>query len=121
MSTKAKSVTTSTRKQTRRHYTAQEKCQAVLAIWTERRSMAQVGKDLQVSWSQLHVWQDQALSGMLQALEPKTKATDRPSPLSVKLQKLLAKRGLVEQVSGTASASLQKRLAEVQDTQKQTP
>jgi len=120
MSTKDRSVTKSSRKRQRRQYTVQEKCQAVLAIWTERRSITEIGKELQVSWSQLRAWQNQALEGMLRALEPKRKGADRPAPLTAKLQRLLAKKGLAEQASEAVTPSLQKRLSEVQDAQKQT-
>jgi hypothetical protein len=82
--------------------------------------MTEMGRELQVSWSQLHSWQDQALEGMLRALEPKRKGTDRPPPLTAKLRKLLAKKGLTEQATAVVTPSLQRRLSEIQDTKKQT-
>ena len=52
-------------------HTASEKAQAVLAIWTERVKTAQVMKTLQVPYITLQQWQDRAMEGMLQALEPR--------------------------------------------------
>lgn len=117
MSTKAKSTTKTSRKRVRRRHTALEKCQAVLAIWTERRSTSEIGKQMGVSWSQLRTWQDQALEGMLRALEPRQKAADRPAALTPKLQKLLASKGLTEAAAQTVTPALQKRLSEIQKAQ----
>lgn len=122
MSTKATSTTrkTGTRaRRTRRQYTAIEKCQAVLAIWTERQSMSEVSRRLQVAWSQLNSWQNQALDAMLEALGPKKRAEDRSPELSGKLQNLLRKKGLSAEASSMVTPALQKRLSEVQTSQDQ--
>ncbi len=52
-------------------YGAVEKCRAVLAVWTERKKAAEVCRELEVSASLLWQWQDRALSGILEALEPR--------------------------------------------------
>jgi hypothetical protein len=45
-----------------------------------------------VTWNQLSLWQDQAMAGMLQALEPKRGVPCGNLPLSVRLQGLLARK-----------------------------
>lgn len=52
-------------------YGAQEKCRAVLALWSERQKAAALARELGVSQALLWQWQDRALSGMLAALEPR--------------------------------------------------
>jgi transposase-like protein len=76
----------------RHRYTAAEKCQAVLALWTERSSGAELCQQLGVTWNQLSQWQDQAMAGMLQALEPKRGVPCGNLPLSVRLQGLLTRK-----------------------------
>lgn len=76
----------------RHRYTAAEKCQAVLALWTERSSGAELCQQLGVTWNQLSQWQDLAMAGMLQALEPKRGVPCGNLPLSVRLQGLLARK-----------------------------
>ncbi len=43
--------------------TAQEKCQAVLSIWTERRKPGEVCREMGVAWGILKQWQDRAMEG----------------------------------------------------------
>jgi hypothetical protein len=74
-----------------RQHSASQKVQAVLAIWTERVKTAEVMKSLQVNYITLQQWQDRAMEGMLQALEPRVNLTDGGA-LSPKLQAILAKR-----------------------------
>ena len=52
-------------------YGAQEKCRAVLAMWSERKKASVLCRELAISQALLWQWQDRALSGMLAALEPK--------------------------------------------------
>lgn len=80
------------RKASRRRYTAAEKCRSVLALWTERSSGAELCKQLGVTWSQLSQWQEQAMEGMLLGLEPKSRGPNGNTPLSVRLQALLARQ-----------------------------
>ena len=86
--------TTGTRglKASRRRYTAAEKCRSVLALWTERGSGSEICRQLGVTWSQLSQWQEQAMEGMLQALSPKPRVPNGNTPLSVRLQALLARQ-----------------------------
>src|SRR5271165_7527711 len=89
-------------------HTASEKAQAVLAIWTERVKTAQVMKTLQVPYITLQQWQERAMEGMLQALEPRVNLADG-AVLSPRIRALLDKR---QQQIG--KERLTKRLAELQ-------
>jgi hypothetical protein len=51
-------------------------------------------REMGVAWTQLAQWQDKALEGMVRALEMQRKSKPVASPLSVRLQRLLAKKGL---------------------------
>jgi hypothetical protein len=72
-------------------HTASEKAQAVLAIWTERVKTAQVMKTLQVPYITRQQWQERAMEGMLQALEPRVNLADGAA-LSPRIRALLDKR-----------------------------
>jgi transposase-like protein len=52
-------------------YGAAEKCRAVLAVWMERKKASVLCREMGVSASLLSQWQDRAVSGMLEALEPR--------------------------------------------------
>ena len=54
----------------RLRHTAEEKCRAVLSIWTERCKPGEVCRELGVDWGVLAQWQDRAMEGMLMALQP---------------------------------------------------
>ncbi len=62
-------------------YGAVEKCRAVLAVWTERRPAAELCREMGMSATLFSQWQDRALSGMLEALEPRgtTAGTEGPA------------------------------------------
>ena len=77
-------------KRARRKHTPEEKCRAVLAIWTERRRPGEVCRDLGVDWGILQQWQDRAMEGMLMGLQPRT-WVDRGVALSPRLAVLLKK------------------------------
>lgn len=49
----------------------EEKCRAVLAIWTERMKAVEVRQEMGISGSLLIQWQERAMEGMLEALEPR--------------------------------------------------
>ena len=72
-------------------HTASQKAQAVLAIWTERVKTAEVMKTLQVPYVTLQQWQERAMEGMLQALEPRVNLSDGAA-LSPRIRALLDKR-----------------------------
>ncbi len=72
-------------------HTAQEKAQAVLAVWTERVKPATVMRTMGINYVQLQQWQDRAMEGMLQALESRVNLSDGAA-LSPRLRALLQKR-----------------------------
>ena len=83
-----------TRKKARRtirRFSAADKCRAVLTLWTERRSLTELCRELGVSWNVLNQWQEVGMAGLLQALEPKRKVPCGQIPLSTRLQGLLAR------------------------------
>jgi transposase-like protein len=90
-------------------HTASEKAQAVLAIWTERVKTAEVMKAMGVQYMTLQQWQERAMEGMLQALEPRVNLADG-AVLSPRIRALLDKR---QQQVG--KEKLSKRLAELQE------
>ena len=90
-------------------HTASEKAQAVLAIWTERVKTAEVMKTMGVTYMMLQQWQERAMEGMLQALEPRVNLADG-AVLSPRIRALLDKRQ--QQVW---KEKLSKRLAELQE------
>ena len=47
------------------------KCEAVLSIWSERRKPAEVCRELGINWAVLSQWQNKALEGMIESLDPK--------------------------------------------------
>ena len=56
-------------KKERTVHSAQQKCQAVLALWTGRRRPSEVCRELNVPSNLLQAWQERAMEGMLKALE----------------------------------------------------
>jgi transposase-like protein len=83
-------VGTEPRKRQSRVYSAKEKAQAVLALWSGRRSPSALTKELEVPWGLLNTWEQRALSGMLTALDPtwKQAAEEQPS-LPRRVEKLI--------------------------------
>ena len=94
-----------------RPFTAPQRVQAVLAIWTERRRPVEVCRELAITEKVLSHWEQRALSGMLKALESQTRREGGPA-LSPKLERLLA-----QQAARHAGrlARLDKRLAKLQE------
>src|SRR5512147_1592543 len=92
-------------------FTAPQRVQAVLAIWTERRRPVEVCRELAITEKVLSQWETRALSGMLKALEAQSKLEPGPA-LSPKLERLLARQALQQQ---GRMAQLEKRLAKLQD------
>lgn len=92
---------------------AMEKCQAVLAVWTEKRKPAEICRELGVPWMVLSEWQKRAMEGMLQALEPRARLDKGPA-LSPRLQALLEKNRLTL----PAQSRLEKTLSKAQDARK---
>lgn len=74
-------------------YGAVEKCRAVLAVWTERKKASVLCRELTVSGSLFSQWQDRALCGMLQALEPRGTREGAQGPaLSAQVKRLLDRK-----------------------------
>jgi transposase-like protein len=71
-------------------YTPEEKCRAVLSVWTERRKPGEVCREMGVTWAILQQWQDRAMEGMLLALQPRV-PVERGVALSLRLAVLLRK------------------------------
>lgn len=74
----------------RRIFNPQQKITAVLSIWTERRSSAQICQELDISPNLLGQWQNLAIEGMLKALDPTKK--DPLPPLNPRLSRLIEKK-----------------------------
>ena len=94
---------TAEKKTGRRRFTAAEKCRAVLALWTERSSGAELCKELGTTWNMLNLWQEQAMEGMVQSLEPKRQAPCGNAPLNPRLQGLLERKAARRALEGADS------------------
>jgi transposase-like protein len=89
-----------------RPHSSREKAEAVLAVWTEKRTPAAIARELGVNWQILQNWQDRALMGMLEALESRVSATmEKPPTLSRRLRQLLDKQARHEQAAKEAKAA----------------
>jgi len=89
-------------------HTAEEKCQAVLTLWTERRKPGEICRELGVAWGVLQQWQDRAMEGMLLSLQPRV-TVERGVALSPRLAVLLEKKSRVGLLRG-----IDKRLKRLQ-------
>jgi transposase-like protein len=89
-------------------YSAQEKAQAILAVWTERCKPAEVCRQMKVNWITFNQWQQRAMEGMLQGLESRVNLA-RGEALSPRLQALLRSR---QQAASTRK--LAQRLEQIQ-------
>jgi len=98
-------------------FTPQQRVQAVLAIWTERRRPVELCRELAISDKVLSQWEKRALSGMLKALDAQTRLEAGPT-LSPKLERLLAQQ--VARQTGRM-ARLEKRLVKLQDPKAAPP
>jgi transposase-like protein len=115
METKTKnSSTTSNNPKPKKHrqpspsYSAQEKAQAILAVWTERCKPVEVCRQLKVNWITFNQWQQRAMEGMLQALESRVNLA-RGEALSPRLQSLLRNRQ-----TAASTNKLARRLEQIQ-------
>jgi transposase-like protein len=102
------------------NYSAQEKAQAVLSVWTERASASEVCRQLDLNWITLQQWQERAMEGMLQALEPRVNLA-KGAALSPRLQALLAKRHKPPQGKKLAERLEQIQLANTPEPAAQNP
>ena len=90
-------------------HTAEEKCRAVLSVWTERRKPGEVCQELGVAWSILNQWQERAMEGMLLALQPRIPVTEKTVALNSRLAVLLERKSRRGGMKG-----LERRLARLQ-------
>ena len=98
----------------RLRHTAEEKCRAVLSVWTERKKPGEVCRELGVAWGILKQWQHRAMEGMLLALQPRV-PVERGVALSPRLAVLL-KRSQAGMMRG-----LDRRLKKLQGNLKVAP
>ena len=89
-------------------HTAEEKCRAVLSVWTERRKLGEVCRELGVTWTVLSQWQARAMEGMLLALQPRV-PVEKGVALNPRLAVLLERKSKGESMKG-----LERRLARLQ-------
>lgn len=74
-----------------RAFSAREKSQAVLSVWSSRRNTSAVMKELGVPWGMLHDWEKRALAGMVKALDPTWKPEEMSAQkLPPRVERLIA-------------------------------
>jgi transposase-like protein len=95
-------------------HTAEEKCRAVLSVWTEKRKAAEICRELGIAWTLLNQWQARAMEGMLLALQPRVQV-EKGVALSPRLAVLLDKK-----IRQGSMKGLERRLARMQGGQAQT-
>jgi transposase-like protein len=95
-------------------HTPEEKCRAVLSVWSERRKPGEVCRELGVAWGILKQWEDRAMEGMLLALHPRIQG-ERGVVLSPRLAVLLRKS------QAGVMKGLDKRLKKLQGNPKASP
>ena len=100
-------------KTTRRSFDPQDKIMAVLSVWTERRTIAQMCQEMAISPALLSQWQNQAMEAMVAALSPKR--AEKSAALNSRLTRLLEKN------LPDPTARLEKRLKAVQKVAKANP
>ena len=100
----------------RRVFGAKEKCEAVLAVWSERRTPTEVCRQLGIPWQQLNAWQKVAMEALIKGLEPRQGQEPKPS-LSPRVEKLLGKTD--RRVS--RPSNLGKRLETIQQASPKVP
>jgi transposase-like protein len=93
-------------------HSAHQRAQAVLSVWTERRRPCEICRELGITSMLLANWQERAMAGMLQALQPRSRPELQRSPaLTAKLERLLSRQTL--STEGKLS-KLDKRLRQLQ-------
>lgn len=97
------------RRYTHFSFSAQEKVQAVLAVWTERCSAADICRQLNITPMTFHQWQQRAMQSMLQGLETQVNLA-KGTALSPRLQALLQKHQLAQ-----GADKLSRRLEQIQN------
>jgi len=90
-------------------HTAQQKCRAVLSVWTERRKPGEVCQELGIGWNLLNQWQERAMEGMLLALQPRIPVMEKRVALNSRLAVLLERKSKAGGMKG-----LERRLVRLQ-------
>ena len=90
----------------RRSFDPHQKITAVLSVWTERRTMTQMCRELSISSNLLNQWQNQAMEAMVTALSPKRPGQSKT--LNPRLSRLIEKN------LPDPTAKLQKRLKAIE-------
>lgn len=89
MKTEQAGTAEETKRRKARVCSTKEKTQAVLSLWSGRRSASGLCKELSVPWAILNGWEKRALQGMLTALDPEWKKPEEgPLKLSSRLERL---------------------------------
>ena len=96
-------------------HTAEERCQAVLTLWTERRKPGEICREMGVTWGVLQQWQDRAMEGMLLALQPRVQV-ERGVALNPRLAVLLERKSRAGLLKG-----LDRRLKKLQKSIEGSP
>ena len=73
-------------------YGAVEKCRLVLSVWMEKKKASELCREREISSSLFCQWQDRALCGMLEALEPRGRREGMEGPALPMLVKRLLDR-----------------------------
>jgi len=75
-----------------RVFSAKEKSQAVLSLWSGRRGASALMKELSVPWGVLHGWEQRAIGGILTALDPGWKQVqEKAGSLPPRVERLIEK------------------------------
>jgi transposase-like protein len=104
------------KKRKRSDHTAEQKCRAVLSVWTEKRKPGEICRELGVGWSLLNQWQERAMEGMLMALEPRIPMMENKVALNWRLAVLLERKS-----RGGGMKGLEGRLARLQGNPTKPP
>lgn len=92
-------------------HTAEEKCRAVLSVWTEKRKPGEICRELGVAWNLLKQWQERAMEGMLLALQTRNLVMEENKvALNSRLAVLLERKSKI----GGGMKGLERRLARLQ-------
>ena len=86
----------------KRNIPAQEKCRAVLSVWTESRSISEICRELSATRSQVKRWQEIAMEAILKSLD-QTPRKVRKTVLSKRLETLLTNRKVKQPPQATPS------------------
>ena len=77
-------------RRSQRTFSAREKSQAVLSLWSGRRNASALMKELSVPWGVLHGWEQRAIAGILTALDPGwQQSPEAVSSLPARVEKLM--------------------------------